>query len=808
MIIQSKTFAINSSMMAICIASIGACGKAEYDISIPRLSAVRNVSGTAAEMCRREGRKVALVDIDTRQQTGAPTTAYVCYDALALYLVFECCEPQLDKLKCDVTERNGEVWKDDCVEIFVDPGISRRSYCHFMLNAGNVQCSEKFIDGKRIDGWNAQWESRVLEGNGKWTAGIAIPFSALGLNPAAGFSCGMNLCRERRTEAETSAWVPLNDFHTPERFGTIRDADFAARAAISSPLELKWCFENGKSILGCVQTIVNDSGRDMKLAVKTERISSGRSLVTNVNIASEASVEVVFPGNDCADGKECRFVTEITDDATGRLINRDIRTIVTPAFFPRIAGDTIVPYRTISSAAEKTIRPSGAPEYGDVCFSSRWRHPRDAGDHHDTFRDARTFRATRLDWVYSADPAWIRECKRRGYRFAGAVCTILPDTPGGKSYEQGRVIDKDGHPITAPWMKSSGGTWWGCMNSPQYRASFLSHARLLIDGGADAIQMDDPDGNMSAVNWGGCYCRYCREKAAGHAKDLEKEMSALQAESVKEFYAYVRGEIDSYAGRRVPWSCNNIQGQTGFPYDLFDYGMAELREKQSTPQALYCKFAGAVRSGKRQVFTFVSTNVFLTRQVIATAYACGGHIIVPYDVWNGEAPRIFGKPEDYVGIYAFVRAMRAYYDGYEDAAAVGSGMVELRYGAVPPVQVDAGDVYAFIRAKPADAETAVAVHLVDWRGAPRPFVISLRNDLFFGATAMDVKLFTPVSIVGKELLESSDDDKFVREESVRIREQNGTTEVCIPRLNPYGILVVKSNKKEPCAWRRARLRYK
>ena len=163
-------------------------------------------------------------------------------------------------------------------------------------------------------------------------------------------------------------------------------------------------------------------------------------------------------------------------------------------------GSDTTPLKTVSAMAERATRVSGAPRYSDVCFSSRRRHPANAEDLHDTFRDAKAFHATRLDWVYSFDPAWIGECKSRGYWFGGALNTILTDAPGVKTREQGRILDKEGQPITAPWMKSWK-AYWGCVNSPQYRESFLAHAKLLIDGGADAIHMDDPVINLGAVSY-------------------------------------------------------------------------------------------------------------------------------------------------------------------------------------------------------------------------------------------------------------------------------------------------------------------
>jgi len=457
----------------------------------------------------------------------------------------------------------------------------------------------------------------------------------------------------------------------------------------------------------------------------------------------------------------------------------------------------MAPMKTVSVTAATARRAPGAPRYSDVCFSARSRRPVNAEDTHDTFRDAKAFHATRLDWVYSSDPVWIAECKRRGYWFGGALNTILTDAPGEKTRERGRILDRDGQRIAAPWMKSWNG-YWGCVNSPQYRETFLAHARLLIDGGVDAIQMDDPDINAAAVQWGGCYCEHCLKKADQQGRTLPRDMAVFQADSVRAFYAFVREGIDHYAKRRIPWSSNNYDGRGGFPYDLFDYGIAELPHQSAKPDELYRKFTAAARLGRQQIFTFVSTDVPLTRRVIATAYACGGHIIVPYDVYNGDYPRIFGKPDEYADLYGFVRANAACLDGYEDAAASGKGIEDSRYGLSPPVHVGIDNVYAFVRAQPGKADGSVAIHLVDWRTQPQPFVLKLRSNRFFGNRPIEAKLCVPSHFdrdAHAKASEQKDYSSLTKEQEVQTTVNGDCTEIPVPTLHPWSIVIL--NPKEP-----------
>lgn len=466
-----------------------------------------------------------------------------------------------------------------------------------------------------------------------------------------------------------------------------------------------------------------------------------------------------------------------------------------------VMGEDMAQVKTVSEIARSTKRAPGAPKYSDVCFSPRWKRPRNADDPHETMRDAKAFHATRFDWVYSTDPVWIAECRRIGYWFTGTLNTIFPDAPGVSTREKGRILDKDGNRVAAPWMRDwPNPGYWGCVNSPAYRESFLTHAKLLIDGGVDAIQMDDPDINVAAVGWGGCFCEHCRQKAQEQGRNLNQraDMLALQTESVKEFYAFVRKEIDQYAKRRVPWSSNNYDGRTGFPYDLFDFGIAELPHQSATPDKIYGKYATGARNGWQQIFTFVSDNIPLSRRVIAMAYACGGHIIVPYDVYFGNKPRLFFNPEDCADLYGFVRANAALLDGYEDATVVGIGLKDTRWPEGVPVRMGEQDVFVAVRACPGKPDSPVVIHLVDWRDAPEPFVLSLRTEAFFGDRLIRAALHVPPAYdrtAHAEAAERGDHSALTKAFDAKTTVNGCLTELSVPALSPWAIVVLQP--KEP-----------
>lgn len=163
-----------------------------------------------------------------------------------------------------------------------------------------------------------------------------------------------------------------------------------------------------------------------------------------------------------------------------------------------------------------------------MILSSRWRRPKNADDPHDTFKAADAFHATRLDWIYNFDPDWIRECRNRGFVYGAALNSKLSDAVGSDERREGRIRNRKGELVTAPWMRSWK-HWWGCVNSDAFRRSFLEHAECMVAGGADVIHVDDPGINATAVRRGGCFCNACQEKADRAGVDLSDKNAILDA---------------------------------------------------------------------------------------------------------------------------------------------------------------------------------------------------------------------------------------------------------------------------------------
>lgn len=126
------------------------------------------------------------------------TTALVCYDARALYVGFQCADPQPSLIQAQQTKRGGLFAYDDYVEVLIDPAdrpsLLTDDYFLFRVSAGGVQ--DEFLSGGSVKKaeWRGQWYAAVQKDGQGWSVEIAIPWSVLRIS-AQTTSIGVVLTR-------------------------------------------------------------------------------------------------------------------------------------------------------------------------------------------------------------------------------------------------------------------------------------------------------------------------------------------------------------------------------------------------------------------------------------------------------------------------------------------------------------------------------------------------------------------------------------------------------------------------------------
>lgn len=169
---------------------------------------------------------------------GEKTRFKIAYDENALYIGVE---SDLDPKKSfSPLGNDGACWKNDCIEILLDPRGMRQSFYHMIYTpAKDSRFDEAFgfitdplhpLYNKHDRGWNGKWSYECRREGGKWYSLFKMPFSELKVpTPKPGNVWTMNIGRESRIIGgtgnevpELSLWSPNLEnagFHDREAFG-------------------------------------------------------------------------------------------------------------------------------------------------------------------------------------------------------------------------------------------------------------------------------------------------------------------------------------------------------------------------------------------------------------------------------------------------------------------------------------------------------------------------------------------------------------------------------------------------------------
>jgi hypothetical protein len=170
---------------------------------------------------------LVLLDNLTGAAPRQATSVTLSRDPLHLRLLFECVDSQP---WATITRRDGPLYQEEVVEVFLDPFGDLECYFEIEVNPLNTVLDLML---RRVGkGWRKEfaWKCEGLEtrtaltGTG-WTAGVVIPFAALVPQPPAPSTVWranfLRIDRPPGAPRELSAWSPTgrNTFHEPARFG-------------------------------------------------------------------------------------------------------------------------------------------------------------------------------------------------------------------------------------------------------------------------------------------------------------------------------------------------------------------------------------------------------------------------------------------------------------------------------------------------------------------------------------------------------------------------------------------------------------
>jgi hypothetical protein len=441
---------------------------------------------------------------------------------------------------------------------------------------------------------------------------------------------------------------------------------------------------------------------------------------------------------------------------------------------------------TLSQLATPANRSPGAPKYEDIIASPRqFDWPKAQG--RDVLKDIKTFHATRLDWMYiqDGDQQIVSDLQKDGLTI-GLALTHPRDTTaritgavgfGARPYlyTLGRILDINGNVLDG---RSS-------MHDPATEQVVKTWLQMFAQFKPVSIQRDEPDWGYTSWDFNPYALSQFNEYLATRVPqttldtlqitspttfDLKAYIGAhnngasvpsafktlwqnFRQETLVSFFAKMKLWTKDLVGPDVEWSTNYSSFVSFTPIQLWsDFAISELQPSGGqfgigNPWSLYKKITLARGLGKSIVVTLGSHNVRENKVMIGLTYAMGAHMLCPYGVYMKDAPRLFGDPAIYSDAYDFVdRWGKTFLAGYEEVLAIGNGIVPAASNLPPPVRLEdpSSSVYAFVRAKPGQADAPVVVHLVNWGTTTnQPLAVTLEPQRFFPGRGLKISLLRP-----------------------------------------------------------------
>jgi len=149
-----------------------------------------------------------------------PTAMMLVTARDSLYIALRCAKGKGPfKFAATPYMRDGDVFKDDSVEIFLQPDPTSTKYYQFVVNP----LGSRYDGTGRDRSWDGEWKAAAAKTRTGWSLELAIPFATLGAGrPKPGEAWGFSVVRNEVAGGESSCWADLSaGFHDPANFGRL-----------------------------------------------------------------------------------------------------------------------------------------------------------------------------------------------------------------------------------------------------------------------------------------------------------------------------------------------------------------------------------------------------------------------------------------------------------------------------------------------------------------------------------------------------------------------------------------------------------
>lgn len=190
---------------------IGAASQEVRAVPAVRAATPPVIDGILDDECW--GRAPAVTDFtchESEKPAKEQTFVRVLYDDAALYVSFECIEPEPEKIQAMERKYDRDVWGDDWIELQVDTFHDHRTKYIFVANPLGTRLDIR--DG--LFGWDPSWDydwrCACTIQEDRWIAEMAIPIGGLHFLRGDNVTWGINFHRCDKGNDQTSTWCYRN----------------------------------------------------------------------------------------------------------------------------------------------------------------------------------------------------------------------------------------------------------------------------------------------------------------------------------------------------------------------------------------------------------------------------------------------------------------------------------------------------------------------------------------------------------------------------------------------------------------------
>lgn len=194
------------------------------------------IDGTLKDPLWEKAAVLPLGNVTDAKPGKYETSARLLIDKQFLYIAVVCAEPKTDSIKATIKDLDGNVWADDCVELFIAPQ-PEKNYKHIAINAKNISFDQMVTKSEKDPLWNIYFTSKIsIQKDKCWIVTMAMPLKDLGVKQGKDQTIRLNITRTRHRRGDDGAmewsWavMPSTDFHRHNAHGKVEGVEITPKA--------------------------------------------------------------------------------------------------------------------------------------------------------------------------------------------------------------------------------------------------------------------------------------------------------------------------------------------------------------------------------------------------------------------------------------------------------------------------------------------------------------------------------------------------------------------------------------------------